>query len=100
MNVYFSCTCAYIPSYQPSLLVGLLDYIQCPHRAVVGKFLLAGQHWHIHVKGSIGNRPLCVFLASPAVSRMSCLSDLDEFRDGRQVAVLLSFRGVLPPRSV
>ena len=37
----------------PSLPVGLPDYILYPHKAVVGKFLLVSEHWHIHVKGSI-----------------------------------------------
>ena len=42
------------PAYHPSLPVGVLDYILCPYRAVVGKFFLVGQHWHIRVKESIG----------------------------------------------
>ena len=28
----------------------LANYILCPRRAVVGKFLLVGQHWHGHKK--------------------------------------------------
>ena len=40
-----------IRPYHPSLLVGFLDYIFCLYRAVVGKFLLVGQHLHICVKG-------------------------------------------------
>ena len=42
-----------IRPYHPSLLAGLLDYILCLYRAVVGEFLLVGQHCHIHVKVSI-----------------------------------------------
>ena len=49
-----------IRPYHPSLLVGLPNYILCPHRAVVDKFLLNGQHWYIHVKGSIGECHLWV----------------------------------------
>ena len=42
--------------YHPSLPAGLLDYILCLQRAVVGNFLLVGQNMHAHVKGSIGER--------------------------------------------
>ena len=42
-----------IHPYHLSFPAGLLDYILCLYRAVVGKFLLVGQHWHIHVKGTI-----------------------------------------------
>ena len=44
--------------YHPSLSACLPDYIFCPHRAVVCKFLLVGQYWHIHVKGSLGEHHL------------------------------------------
>ena len=64
--------------YRPSLPAGLLDYILCSYRAVV-KFLLVVQYLHVRVKGSIGERHWCV-RSSPAVSRMSSLSDLDGFR--------------------
>ena len=67
--------------YNPLLLAGLLDYILCPYRTAVDKFLLARQHRHVRVKGSIEkeswDRP-----SFPAVSRMSCLSYFDGFRDG------------------
>ena len=43
-----------IHPYYPSLPPGLLDYILHSYRAVLGKFLFVGQHWHIHVKRSIG----------------------------------------------
>ena len=45
-----------IPLYHPLLLVAHPDCIPCLHKAVVGKFLLVGQHWHVHVMGSIGER--------------------------------------------
>ena len=44
--------------YPPSLPAGLGDYTPCPYRAVVDKFLLVGQHLHVHVKGSIRKRHL------------------------------------------
>ena len=37
------------------------------HRAVVGKFLLVNQHWHIHVKVSLAKCHELVF-ASPSLS--------------------------------
>ena len=37
-----------------------LDYTLCQYKAVVGQFLLVGQHWHVHVKGSRGERHLHV----------------------------------------
>ena len=46
--------------YHTSLLTGLLDYILCPYRAVVGKFLWVGQHWYVSVKESKGQRHLWV----------------------------------------
>ena len=42
----------------PSLPAGLPYYILCPHRAVVSKFLLVGQHLYFHVKGFIRERHL------------------------------------------
>ena len=39
--------------YHPSLLVGLPNNILSPQRANVIKSLLIGQHWHVHVLGSI-----------------------------------------------
>ena len=42
--------------YRPSLLEGILDDTQCSHRADVGKFLLVGQHWRVHVSESIRER--------------------------------------------
>ena len=49
-----------IRPYHPSLWAGFPDYILCPYRAIVSKFLLAGQHWHVLVKGSLGDRYLWV----------------------------------------
>ena len=40
--------------YHPSLPEDLPNFILRPHRLVVGKFLLVGQHGHDHVKGSQG----------------------------------------------
>ena len=37
-------------------MAGLLDYILCPSRVVVGKVLLVSQHWHVYVKWSIEKR--------------------------------------------
>ena len=39
--------------YHPLLPAGLPNYILCPHRTYVDKFLLVDQQWHVHVKGSI-----------------------------------------------
>ena len=49
-----------ICTYHPLFQAGLLDYILCPNRAVVGKFLLVSHHSHVHVKGSIGKHHLWV----------------------------------------
>ena len=46
--------------YHPLLPAGLPDYILCPYRAVVDKFLLASQHSHINVKGLIRKHSLWV----------------------------------------
>ena len=48
-----------IRPYRLSLPTGLLDDIPCPYRAVRGKFLLVGQHWHVQVKGAIRKRYMC-----------------------------------------
>ena len=50
----------FVRPYPPSLPVGLLNYTLCSHTAFVGKFLLVGQHWHVHVKRSIEERSLWV----------------------------------------
>ena len=49
-----------ISLYHPLLPAGPPDYILYPYRVVVGKFLMIGQRWHVHVKGSIGERHLRV----------------------------------------
>ena len=36
--------------YHPLLLIGLLDYILCPYRSMVDKFLLVGQYLHVSKK--------------------------------------------------
>ena len=45
-----------IHPYYPSLPAGLPNYTLCPHRANVNKFLLVGQHWHVHELGSTEER--------------------------------------------
>ena len=52
MIVIYSCwqyVFLSLRSYRPSLRVGPLDYILCPHRADVRKSLLDVQHWCVHV---------------------------------------------------
>ena len=49
-----------IHPYHLLLPAGLPDNILCPYRAVVSKFWLVIQHWHIHVKGFIGESYLWV----------------------------------------
>ena len=83
--------------YHSSPLAGLQGYIPNPQIAAVcmfelGILLLLGYMW-----GSIGVLYLWARPASPAVSCMSGSSNLDIFRDGRQVAVWLVSCGVLPP---
>ena len=47
-----------IRPYHPSFPEDLSDYILCPYKSVVSKVLLVGQHWHVHLKGSIEERHL------------------------------------------
>ena len=68
--------------YREFLPAGLQGYIPYQHRVAVSRFLLVILAWLIHVKGSTGIHHLWVWLTSPAVSRMSDLSNLDSFRDG------------------
>ena len=65
----------YIYPYHPLLTPDLLNYILCPHRTVVGKFLMVDQHWHVHVKGSMGEVTYELVVASPAVSACSTYLD-------------------------
>ena len=51
--------------YHRSFPAGLLNFVLCPYRTVVYKFMLLGQHLQV--------------LISSAVSRMSCLSYFDGF---------------------
>ena len=78
--------------YYLSHSTGLLVYILCPLRALVGMFFLVVQHGHIHVKGSIGERH---WWFRSCFSSVHCPSYLDGFRDRRLVAVQLLFRGML-----
>ena len=57
-------------------------------------FKLVVQHLLVFVKGFIGERHLWVRPYFSVVSHMSCSSDLDGFRDGRQVAEQLLFCGM------
>ena len=75
--------------YRPSLLADLPGYILSPYSVVVDKFLLV-----VRVKEYITYQ---FVLTSPAVSRMSCSSNLDSFLDGWLFAVKLLFCGMLPP---
>ena len=50
--------------YHLYLPLGPPEYIQCPHRAVVDTFLLVGQYWLVHVKGSIVVRNLWIHICS------------------------------------
>ena len=54
-----------IHPYRPSLQAGLLDYILCLYWAIVCKFLLVGQLWHVHVLGSMGE---CLLRVRPFFS--------------------------------
>ena len=42
--------------YHSSLPTDLPNYTLCPHSTGVDKFLLIGQYWYDHVKGSIRER--------------------------------------------
>ena len=81
--------------YHSSPLAGFQGYIPYPHIAAVCMFELVVLLLLGHMRGSIGVHQLV--LASPAVSCVSGSSSLDNFRDGRQVAVSLVPCGVLPP---
>ena len=52
--------------YHPSLPACLPNYIQCPHRADVNRFLQVGQHWHLQVYRTIEQCQLwvCPFFSS------------------------------------
>ena len=55
--------------YHPSLLAGLLDYIMCPYRAIVNKFLFVSQPLHVRVKSSIEKKVTVISLSfSPFIS--------------------------------
>ena len=84
-------------TFRSSPLAGLQDYIPYSHIAAVCTFevvilLLLGQMWESITYDLV--------TASPAVSCMSGSSNLDSFRDGRQVAVWLVLCGVLLPGHV
>ena len=72
---------------------GLQEYIQCPHRAVVDKFLLVDQHLHVPVKGSIEEPCFWVsrYFSSSVLHVLFVF--LEGFRVGRQVYVQPLFCG-------
>ena len=47
----------------PFVSKGLLDYILCLYRAVIGKFLLVSQHWHISMMDRVHRRASLIFLS-------------------------------------
>ena len=68
--------------YRPLLPIGLQGYILYLHRAVTCSFKLVVLPLLVHVK-RFTEYVTCEFLlTSPAVFRMSGLSNLDSFRDG------------------
>ena len=69
--------------YCPSHWVGPPDYILCLYRAVVDRFLLDVQYLLVHMKEYPEKVAYELTLTSPAVSCVSCSSDLNGFRDGR-----------------
>ena len=80
----------------PTLLASPLDFILCPYRAVIYRFLLV---WSSNTcaavqRGLYENMALEFVLTSPIMSYMYCLSSFDGFRDGRSVAVQLLFCGM------
>ena len=61
LSLFLSLTLSLsIRPYHPSLPAGVPNFILCPCRGVVGKFLLVYNHWHDHVKGFIEKRYLWV----------------------------------------
>ena len=89
-----------IPPYSSSLLAGPQGYIPYPHRAAVSRFELITLLLLGHMSGSIGEHHLW---ARPCFSSnvlhvcISCMSNFDSFRGGRQVNEQLLLCGVLPP---
>ena len=83
------------PPYNPLLLADLQGYIPYQYRAAICRFELViqplfseGDHRSTSLMSSSPT--------SPAVSRMSGLSNFDSFHDGWEVAVELLLCGVLP----
>ena len=85
------------PSYSPLLPVGLQKYIPNQHKAAVCRFELVVLSLLVHIKGPQEYITYELVPTSPIVSRMSGLSNLDNFRDGSLVAVQLLVCGGLPP---
>ena len=67
--------------YRQSLPEGLQGYILYWHRAVVYRFLLVVQTLFVHVLGPREYTAYEFVLTSPAVPRLSGLSNFDSFRD-------------------
>ena len=69
-----------IHPYHPSRLAGLLDCIQCPHKADLSKSLLLAIYWHVDELESIREgrssfRP-CFSSCTPLISCLSYLNGL------------------------
>ena len=86
--------------YRSSPQVGLLNNIPYPHIVAECMFVLVVLLLHGHVWVPQEYITYEFVPASPAVSCMSGSSNLNSFRDRRQVAVQLVSCGVLPPRLV
>ena len=69
--------------YCPSLLVGPLECIQCPHRVDVCKSLMVGIDSRVHVLKYIKNIANEIVLTSPAVPRKFGPSYLDSLWNGK-----------------
>ena len=90
---WFSFT---IRLYHLSFPAGLPNYILCPNRAVVDKFLLVVQHFARPCEGGPWENVTYEFvLTSSTASCMSCWSYLRGFRDEWSVVVQLLFCGML-----
>ena len=71
-----------IRHYRPSLPAGVQGHILYQYRANVDRFKQVPQYLLVRVKGSIDYIAYEFIIISPAVSHMSCSSNLDGFRDG------------------
>ena len=79
----FSWLSLSIRLYHPSHSAGPLDYIQCPYRAGIGRFLPDVEQLLVCVKESTEEFAYDLAFTPPAVSYMLCSSDLNSFRNWR-----------------